>query len=102
MCLAEFLYEREYLVSVLRFKFDQVLEKFVKNFREQKTLLHCRFSKEKVNFFSKSGVVFRKVEKHNFDLIVIEGKHLVESRYSVEGSDTDFVDFIVEHVNQKV
>jgi hypothetical protein len=44
--LTKFLNERENLICVFLFEFEQVLEKLVKNFGEKKALLYGSLSKE--------------------------------------------------------
>ena len=100
---AKFLDKTEDFVGVfLMLKLLQVVEQLVEYLGEEGALAHCCFAKEEVNLFTQSWIVLVKVEQDDFDLIVVECQHFVETLDTMQGSDSDFIDFVVEHVNQEV
>jgi len=84
------------------FKLLQIVKKLVQYLSKQGTLAHSGLSKEKVDLFPQSRVVFIKVEKHDFDLVIIESEHFVESLNAVKCRDTHLINLVVQHVDQKV
>ena len=52
-------------------------------------------AEKEINFSPELNIIFIQIEKHRFDLMVIEGEHLVKPLYAVERPDSYLVDLVI-------
>jgi len=99
--LAQQIHEGEDESLVLAGEPLQIIEEAFDQSHEQADVLDSGLTEELVDSLPQGEIVLLQVEEHGFNFVFFQRLNLVEASDALEGSNSDFINFIIKHVDQE-